>query len=241
MREQKNQVRTENVLMWATSERDCQWDYSNRRVSVRKKEWGRGRRNRAPLTEVRGVSSRRGGRGRGLGRGLISLLEARRLRLRVSDWLHCQAWCLAHRPEMCVLNHAMCADVTEMCKQIHVDVALQCLVSSHLCACVQCSLGFTPHGIMLTVTLHAMAPWWDCMSSLINLLQESFKYTQLFFLFYSTLSCLFSGSYPDLGIHVSFLSVLPGWKGAFFTLAPLYATPHEKKFAVWSVSTGSRV
>lgn len=206
---------------------------------MRKKEWGRGRRNGAPLTEVRGVSSRRGGRG--LGRGLISLLEAWRLRLCASDWLHYEAWRLAHRPEMCVLNHAMCADVTGMCKQIRVDVAFQCLVSSHLCACAQFSLGFTPHGIMLTVTLHALAPRWDCTSSLINLLPESFIYKQLLFLFYSALSRLFSGSYPDLGIHVSFLSVLPGWKGAFFTLAPLYAAPHEEKFAVWSVSTGSGV
>lgn len=119
----KSSKDSENVLMCAFGV--CAhlraWDYSNQRVSMRKKEWGWGRRNRAPLTEVRGVSSRRGGRG--LGRGLISL-EAWRLRLCVSDWLHHEAWCLARRPEMCVLNHVMCADVTKMCKQIHVDVAL---------------------------------------------------------------------------------------------------------------------
>lgn len=135
----------------------------NWRVRLRKKEWGLSQNEgggKENLTEVRGLSMGRGG-----GRvRLISLLEAWRWRLCLSDWSDQEAWCLAYRPEICVFNHALCADVTEMYKQIHINIVLQCD-----------ELLPTIFGLFISVWLYTvnlnlpmMAPWWDCMSSLIT-------------------------------------------------------------------------
>lgn len=44
----------------------------------------------------------------------------------VSDWSDQHAWCPPCRPEMCVFKHALCTDVTEMYKQIHINIFVQC-------------------------------------------------------------------------------------------------------------------
>lgn len=218
----------------------CNW-----RVSLReKKEWGL--RKEAGVRKL-GSQNEGGGREkmrvwqkweewvwgeelRGGGRvRLILLLEPWRLTLCVSDWSH-QYPC---RPEMCV--HALCTDVTVMYKQIHINIFLQC--DELLPTVTQCTVK-----IWIQPRWHhdeIACPVWSLPSHIKNLSNICI----IFFCFSSTVSistltvCFFSlvcmlayFRFCMLLVFLShFLSLLSGWKDAFFPLTPLHAVPPKKK------------
>lgn len=131
--------------------------------------------------------------GRGLARGLISSLEARRLRLCASAWLEHRAWCLAYRPGEYVHLIAARVQMWQQCaNRFLLTFVPLCLAFSHLCGCAQQGLEVCHHVSRQRWRLswwrhnEVVRPGWLAYG------KTFFHVHRTVFLFCSTWSCLLS-------------------------------------------------